>query len=93
VGDRSCKRCSVSRVNILCEVYIKAHQKEDSKAMQDLRKVADLVNARGFDEANKILTPGLANQHLRAFCWNFSSFLEDEDMKQIFGWVSSRGKE
>jgi hypothetical protein len=93
MSDRGCKRCSVTRVNALCEAYEKAHQDKDGKAMHDLRKVADLVNARGFDEVFQILKPGLANQHLRAFCWNVSSFLEDEDMKQIFGWLPRSGKE
>jgi hypothetical protein len=93
MSDRGCKRCSVTRVNTLCEIYIKAHQDEDEKAMHDLRKVVDLVNARGFDEVFKILKPGLVNQHLRSFCWNISSFLEDEDMKQIFGWLPKGGKE
>ena len=93
MSDRSCKRCSVSRVNTLCEVYVKAHRNEDPKAMQELRKVADLVHSRGFDEVFKILKPGLANQQLRGFCWNVSSFLEDEDMKQIFGWLPRTGRD
>jgi hypothetical protein len=93
MGDRSCRRCSISRVNTLCDVYIKAHQNDDPKAWHGLREVVDLVRSRGFDEGLKILKPGLANQQLRAFCWNVSSFLEDEEMKQIFGWLPSGGKE
>jgi hypothetical protein len=89
MGERTCKRCSVTRVNTLCEVYVKAHQRNDPKAWQGLREVSTLVKARGFDEALKILMPGLANQNLRSFCWNVSSFLEDEEMNRIFGWLPS----
>jgi len=92
MSDRSCRRCSVSRVNMLCEAYVKAHEQDNSNALQKLRKVVDLVRARGFSEGFKILTPGLTDQQLRAFCWNVSSFLEDEDMNQIFGWLPRGGK-
>jgi len=36
-------------------------------------------------EARELLSPGLSDQELRALCWNVSSFLEDEDIKRIFG--------
>lgn len=91
--ERTCKRCSVTRVNALCEAYDKAHQKNDPKAWQGLREVAATVKSRGYDEAFRILKPGLANQHLRAFCWNVSSFLEDEEMKRIFGWLPNARKD
>jgi len=93
MSERGCKRCSVTRVNTLCEVYVKAHEDKNGKAMHDLRKVVDLVQVRGFDEGLKILKPGLSNEQLRAFCWNVSSFLEDEDMKQIFGWLPRSSRE
>ncbi len=85
MGDRSCKRCSVTRVNNLCQAYENAHKNNDPKAWHGLREVSDLVKSRGFDEVFRLLKPGLANNHLRAFCWNVSSFLEDEEMKRIFG--------
>ncbi len=87
MGERTCKRCSVTRVNTLCDVYDNAHQDNDPKAWQGLREVATLVKSRGYDEGFRLLKPGLVNQQLRAFCWNVSSFLEDEEMKHLFGWL------
>lgn len=93
MGERTCKRCSVTRVNTLCQVYENAHQNNDLKAWHGLREVSDLVKSRGYDEALRILKPGLANQQLRAFCWNVSSFLEDDEMKRIFSWFFNAKKE
>lgn len=92
MGERTCKRCSVTRVNTLCEVYEKAHRDNDPKSLHGLREVAFLVQSRGYEDVFQLLKPGLINQHLRAFCWNVSSFLEDEDMNRIFGWVPKTGK-
>jgi hypothetical protein len=91
--DRSCKRCSVTRVNSLCEAYLKAHEENNSAAFHGLREVANLAKSRGFDGAIRILKPGLANQQLRAFCWNVSSFLEDDELKYLLGWLTNRKKE
>jgi hypothetical protein len=85
MGDRSCKRCSIIRVNTLCQAYEKAQGDNDPIAWHGLREVVALVKSRGYDEGLKLLKPGLANQQLRAFCWNVSSFLEDEELKRIFG--------
>jgi hypothetical protein len=85
MGDRSCKRCSVTRVNTLCKAYEKAQGDNDPMAWHGLREVVDLAKSRGYEEGLKLLKPGLANQQLRAFCWNVSSFLEDEELKRIFG--------
>jgi hypothetical protein len=93
MGERTCKRCSVTRVNTLCAVYEKAHQNNDPKAWHGLREVSDLAKSRGYDEGSRLLKPGLANQQLRAFCWNVSSFLGDEEMKRIFGWLPKAKKE
>ena len=88
--DRSCKRCSVTRVNNLCKSYEKAHQDNHPGALDELRKVVSLVKPRGYQEVIRLLNPGLAGQELRAFCWNVSSFLEDEELKQIFKRTSNK---
>jgi hypothetical protein len=87
MSEQTCKRCSVARVNTLCEVYEKAHLGNDPKAFHGLREVVFLVQSRGYEDIFKILKPGLADQQLRSFCWNVSSFLEDEEMQRIFDWA------
>jgi len=82
--DRGCKRCSVTRVNNLVRAYEKAHQNGNSSSMSELKEVANLVKRRGYPEALRLLQPGLDGPDLRSFCWNVSSFLEDEEMKRIF---------
>jgi len=86
--DRSCKRCSVTRVNQLVRAYEKAHGNGDSGALRELREVVDRVKNRGYPEAVRLLHPGLEGPDLRSFCWNVSSFLEDEELKVIFSRIS-----
>jgi hypothetical protein len=86
--DRSCKRCSVTRVNNLVKAYEKAHQNGNSVSMIELREVAALVRNRGYQEVLRLLKPGLNGQELRAFCWNVSSFLEDDELKRILNRTS-----
>lgn len=88
MGERTCKRCSVIRVNTLYDAYKKAHADNNPKALHGLREIAAIVKSRGYDEALRLEKPGLADQQLRAFCWNVSSFLEDDEIKQIFGWMA-----
>jgi hypothetical protein len=85
--DRSCKRCSVIRVNSLAKAYEKAHQNGNSASMTELKEVVALVKTRGYQEGLRLLKPGLDGHELRAFCWNVSSFLEDEELKRIFSRV------
>jgi hypothetical protein len=82
--DRSCKRCSVTRVNNLVKAYEKAHQNGNSASMFELKEVVTLVKIRGYQEVLRLLQPGLDGQDLRSFCWNVSSFLEDDELKRIF---------
>jgi hypothetical protein len=86
--DRSCKRCSVTRVNNLVRAYEKAHQNGNSASMIELKEVAALVKTRGYQEGLRLLQPGLNGQELRSFCWNVSSFLEDDELKRIFNRIS-----
>ena len=92
MGERTCKRCSVIRVNTLCQAYEKAQENKDPMAWHGLREVVDLVKSRGYEEGLKLLKPGLDNKQLRAFCWNVSSFLEDEELKRIFSELTKSKK-
>ena len=82
--DRTCKRCSINRVNTLVAAYHRAFTRNEEAYREKLKKVVQWVKTQGF-EARELLYPGLSDQDLRALCWNVSSFLEDEDIKRIFG--------
>lgn len=83
--DRTCKRCSVARVNKLCQTYEQAHGVQGQALLPALRQIADLVKGRGFETAMVLLMPGLDERELRAHCWNISSFLKDEEVELILG--------
>lgn len=87
---RTCKRCSVARVNILCGLYERAFKKNDKKAEQDLTKLIKLAAARGFQEGRSILTEEMDEAEVRAVCWNVSSVLTDDDLEQLGYKVSKR---
>ncbi|MFH1057481.1 MAG: hypothetical protein V1797_02230 [Pseudomonadota bacterium] len=84
-SDRTCKRCSVTRVNALVRAYEKCHLGRDEAALPKLRQIAQLVKGRGFDGGAALLTPGLNDRALRDVCWNVSSFLNDEEVQNILG--------
>ncbi len=83
--DRTCKRCSVARVNMLCNAYQKAHQNGHAQFMSALREITEMVKSRGYEGAGVLLLPGLNEKELRAHSWNISSFLKDEDAERILG--------
>jgi hypothetical protein len=83
--DRTCKRCSVTRVNALVKAYEQAHQEGGQPWLSRLRQVDQLCQGRGFREAGRLLRPGLEGQGLRSLCWNVSSFLSDEEARSILG--------
>lgn len=82
--DRTCKRCSVARVNALIKAYQKA-QEGDAPTLGRLKELAILVQGRGLRQARGLLTPGHRDKDLRAICWNVSSFLEDNEVERILG--------
>lgn len=95
--DRTCKRCSVKRVNALVEAYRKAHgggggggkvgggggDGSNQLDMHRLREVVKLCRGRGYQPAAGLLQPGLNGRRLRALCWNVSSFLQDREVERI----------
>jgi len=82
--DRTCKRCSVARVNALANAYTRAHQ-DNSSGKGPLRQLVQMVGRRGYGDAGGLLSPGLNEKELRAICWNVSSFLEDHEVEQALG--------
>lgn len=83
--DRTCKRCSVARVNALVRAYHLAHSPSPNGASSGLREVIALVKNRGYAHSRGLGTPGLSDKDLRALCWNVSSFLKDEEVELILG--------
>jgi hypothetical protein len=84
LADRTCKRCSINRVNTLVAAYHRAFKRDEEDYREKLHKVVILVKSRGF-EGIQLLSPGLPDKDLRALCWNVSSFLEDEEVTRILG--------
>ncbi|MCU0579849.1 MAG: hypothetical protein MUF69_09940 [Desulfobacterota bacterium] len=82
--DRTCKRCSINRVNTLVAAYHRAFQRNEEDYREKLHRMVTLVRTRGF-EGGRLLSPGLPDKDLRALCWNVSSFLEDEDINRVLG--------
>ena len=80
---RTCKRCSVTRVNTLCELYRRAFHDGESKALKDLAKLSGLAHRRGYAEGVRVMHPGLTEAEVRSLCWNVSSMLEDEDLFRL----------
>ncbi len=83
--DRICKRCSVRRVDALVDAYLQAHGDGGEIWVSRLRKVDKLCKERSFDQAARLLQPGLGEKDLRALCWNVSSFLKDQEVEAILG--------
>jgi hypothetical protein len=81
----TCKRCSVSRVNLLCDLYEKAFHFRDKKAFEDFKKLVRLSSRRGYPQGDQVLSDGLDPEGVRAACWNISSLLTDEDL-EILGY-------
>ncbi|MBI5604830.1 MAG: hypothetical protein HY879_15935 [Deltaproteobacteria bacterium] len=77
-------------MNNLCKAYEKAHRNNNSAGFHELREVVTLVKTRGYDEASRLLKPGMADEDLRAFCWNVSSFLEDDELNRILNRPSAK---
>ena len=82
-SDRTCKRCSVARVNLLCQAYQKAHAPDGGRALAALKEAGALAGSRGFSGGGVLLVPGLSEKDLRAHCWNVSSFLSDEEAQGL----------
>lgn len=82
--ERSCKRCSVTRVNALVKAYRQAHSNGDMGGLNQLRQVVGVVK-RQYPDCGELLQPGLGEQELRELCWNISSFMRDQDVERILG--------
>ncbi|MBU2550523.1 MAG: hypothetical protein KKB20_19100 [Proteobacteria bacterium] len=80
---RSCKRCSVSRVNSLVELYELAFRKRMAQERNMLEHLVRLASERGYEAGRQLLDPNLSESGVRALAWNVSSLLEDEDLERL----------
>ena len=53
--DRTCKRCSINRVNTLVAAYHRAFSRNEEAYREKLRKVVQWVKTQGF-EARELLS-------------------------------------
>lgn len=67
------------RVNSLCDLYEKAYQEDDARALADLTALVKLAGDRGYRDGRSLLQTGLDPAAVRRICWNVSSVLEDRD--------------
>jgi hypothetical protein len=80
-NDRFCRRCSVIRVNTLCNLYRKGYGENDKRALKDLQVLVKLAAEREYKKGKELLMPGLDPAVVRRLCWNVSSVLNDHDFK------------
>lgn len=80
---RSCKRCSVKRVNALCELFDMANHNGNESARKILNELIYLADKRGYKRGQSVWGIGLTKSEVRSICWNISSLLKDEDLEQL----------
>lgn len=80
---QSCRRCSITRVNVLCELHELAYLQGDLHAKKMLEQLVSLACMRGYPEGEKIIKNDLPKQTVRSLCWNISSLLTDEDFTRL----------
>ncbi|MBF0550177.1 MAG: hypothetical protein HQK60_06550 [Deltaproteobacteria bacterium] len=80
--DATCRRCSVNRVNSLCQLYEEAYVKNDPLAQKQIKALVDLAEHRGYKEGCQILIASLSEETVRKISWNVCSLLTDDDFKK-----------
>lgn len=86
---RTCKRCSVTRVNILCKIYEQSFHEKDKKAERHLSQLVKLAADRGYEEGLELINGIKEEAQVRSICWNVSSVLTDDDLKRL-GYPTNR---
>ena len=80
---RTCKRCSVKRVNALCELFDKVNHGGDDNARRILNELIYAADKRGYKRGQSVWGVDLTKGEVRSICWNISSLLKDEDLEQL----------
>jgi ABC-type Zn uptake system ZnuABC Zn-binding protein ZnuA len=83
MSDYVCRRCSVQRVNVLCDLYEQGIQQGKEKSAHQLKKLVQKASAKNYKDGLQILQPRLAPDLVRKLAWNISSFLKDTDFEEL----------
>ena len=81
--QQTCKRCSIARVNALCQLYAEAFEDNEAQSLDNLKSLVQLVQSRGFGNGRQILRPGLRKSKVRTLAWNISSLLFNDDLLRL----------
>jgi hypothetical protein len=81
--QQTCKRCSIARVNALCQLYEEAFVDDDPNSLDHLQSLVKLAQNRGFGNGRQILRPGLGKSKVRTMAWNISSLLYNDDLLSL----------
>lgn len=81
--QQTCKRCSIARVNALCQLYEEAFGENEAKSFDNLKSLVSLAQNRGFGNGRQILRPGLRKSKVRTLAWNISSLLFNDDLLRL----------
>jgi len=76
---KTCRRCSVTRVNTLCRLYDEGFCEHNPEARETLKALVKLSADRGYAQGTELLAPSLPGEFIRRICWNVSSLLTEED--------------
>jgi hypothetical protein len=90
--QQTCKRCSIARVNALCQLYEEAFGENDLRSFDNLKTLVQLVQSRGFGNGKQILRPGLRKSKVRTLAWNISSLLYNDDLLRLGVPLNGRGR-
>ena len=90
--QQTCKRCSIARVNTLCQLYEEAFEDKEPNSFDNLRALVQLAQTRGFANGKQILRPGLRKSKVRSLAWNISSLLYNDDLLRLGIPLNGRGR-
>jgi hypothetical protein len=83
MSEYVCRRCSVQRVNVLCDLYEQGVSLGNEKAVYQLKKLVHKASAKNYKDGLQILQPRLAPELVRKLAWNISSLLKDSDFEEL----------
>ena len=81
--QQTCKRCSITRVNALCDLYEEAFGENKFISLANLKTLVKLAQSRGLADGRQILLPGLRQSQVRTLAWNISSVLFNDDLLRL----------
>jgi len=90
--QQTCKRCSITRVNALCNLYEEAFGEHKFSSLTNLKALVQMAQRRGLADGRQILLPGLRKSQVRMLAWNISSVLFNDDLLRLGIPLNGRGR-